>query len=132
MKNVAILKYSLTVESLPAILTNRRSQTFYKLIDVHSLQNVIGESIFSYGCGILWISKVSIFFCCESVVSNLKEKKLPAQVNRNRFDLIIASRYRNFSTMENLRCLNSAVSAVLMKQFYKTLSSCIKAFCLTK
>ena len=52
------------------------------------------------------------FFSCESVVKNLKEKKLPAQVNRNGFNLILARRYWNCSTMENLRCLNSAVSAV--------------------
>ena len=40
-------KYSLTVESLPEILTNRRSQAFYKLIDVYSMTNVIGQSISS-------------------------------------------------------------------------------------
>ena len=40
MKNVGILKYSLMVESLPEILTNKRSQAFYKLIDVHSMTNV--------------------------------------------------------------------------------------------
>ena len=73
-----------------------------------------------------------MIFSCESVVNNLKEKKLPAQVNRDRFDLILASRHWDCSTMENLRCLNSAVSAVIMKQFYETLSSNIKAFCLTK
>ena len=39
------LKVSLTVESLLEILTNRRGQAFYKLIDVHSVTNVIGESI---------------------------------------------------------------------------------------
>ena len=47
MKNVGILKYSLMVESLLEILTNRRSQAFYKLIDVQSVANVIGESISS-------------------------------------------------------------------------------------
>ena len=31
-----------TVESLLEILTNKRSQAFYKLIDVHSVTNVIG------------------------------------------------------------------------------------------
>ena len=73
-----------------------------------------------------------MIFSCESVVNNLKEKKLPAQVNRNRFDLILASRYWKFSTKENLRYFNSDVSAVMMKQFYETLSSNIKAFCLKK
>ena len=39
------LKYSVTVESLLEILTKRRSLVFYKLIDVHSVINVIEESI---------------------------------------------------------------------------------------
>ena len=34
-----------------------------------------------------------IFFSCESVVNNLKEKKLPAQVNGNLFDLILVRRH---------------------------------------
>ena len=42
-----ILKYSLMVEIL--LLTKRRSQTFYKLIDVYSVTNVVGESISSIG-----------------------------------------------------------------------------------
>ena len=41
------LKVSLTVENLLEILTKRRSQAFYKLIDVHSVTNVIGENISS-------------------------------------------------------------------------------------
>ena len=47
MKNERILKYLLAVESLLEILTNRRSQAFYKLVDVHSVTNVIGKSISS-------------------------------------------------------------------------------------
>ena len=50
MQNVGILKYSLTVESLPEILTNRRSQGFYNLIDVHFVTNVI---FLQHECGIL-------------------------------------------------------------------------------
>ena len=34
-------------ESLPEILTKKRSQTFYKLMDVHSMTNVVGKSISS-------------------------------------------------------------------------------------
>ena len=61
-------------------------------------------------------------FTCELVINNLRDKKcFLAQMNRNHFDLILAWSYRNCSTMENLRCLNSAVSAVieliLLKQF---------------
>ena len=53
MKNVEILKYSLTVESLLEVLTNRRSQAFYKFIDVLSETNVIGESFYS-----LWMLNI--------------------------------------------------------------------------
>ena len=54
-----------------------------------------------------------MIFTCELVVNNLREKKIfLAQMNRNRFDLILARSYWNCSTMENLRCLSSAVSAV--------------------
>ena len=45
MKNVGILKYSLMVENLLEILTKRRGQEFYKLIDVHSVTIVLGEGI---------------------------------------------------------------------------------------
>ena len=44
MKNVGILKYSLVVESLLEI-TKRRNQAVYKLIDFHSVTNVLWESI---------------------------------------------------------------------------------------
>ena len=45
MQNVGILKYSLVVESLINILLKRRNQTFYKLIDVHSVTNVLCKNI---------------------------------------------------------------------------------------
>ena len=44
MKNVGTLKYLLAMESLIEILIKRRSQAFYKLIDVHSETNFKGES----------------------------------------------------------------------------------------
>ena len=44
---VEILKYSLMLKSFLEILTKRRSQTFYKLIDVHSVANVLGENVSS-------------------------------------------------------------------------------------
>ena len=47
MENVGILKDSLMAESLLEILTKRRGQVFYKLIDVHSVKNVLGEIISS-------------------------------------------------------------------------------------
>ena len=130
MKNVEILNHLLTVESLLEISTNRRKQAFYNLIDVRSVTNVIGKSILSIECGILWISKVNMILFLW--VNNLKEKENPAQVNRNRFDLILARRYWNCSTMENLRCPNCAVFIVIMKKYYKTVWSSIKSNCLTK
>ena len=45
MQNVGILKYSLVVESLINILRKRRNQAFCKLIDVHSVTNVLCKSI---------------------------------------------------------------------------------------
>ena len=45
MENVVILKDLLMVESLLEILTKKRSQVFHKLIDVHSVTNVLGEII---------------------------------------------------------------------------------------
>ena len=41
------LNGSSTVESLLEKLTKIRSQVFYKLVDVHSVTNVLGESISS-------------------------------------------------------------------------------------
>ena len=108
MENVGILKDSLMVESLLEILTKRRSQAFYKLTDVHSVTNVLGEIISSINMWNIVNLKVSMIFSCVSVVNNLKEKKLfLAQMNRYRFDFILARRYWNCSTMENLKCLNS-------------------------
>ena len=49
MKNLGILKQSLMVGSLLKILTKRKSYSFYKPIDVHSVTNAKGEIIFSIG-----------------------------------------------------------------------------------
>ena len=47
MKNVEILKDSSIKENLLKTLTKRRSQAFYKLVDVQSVTIVLGESISS-------------------------------------------------------------------------------------
>ena len=48
------------------------------------------------------------------VVDNLKVRQLFSdQMNRNRLDLILARRYYNCSTIENLRCLNSAANEII-------------------
>ena len=47
MENAGILRDSLMVENLLEILTTRRGQTFYKLIDAHSVTNALGEIISS-------------------------------------------------------------------------------------
>ena len=47
-------------------------------------------------------------------VNNLKERQLFSnQMNRNRLDLILARRYYNCFTIENLRCLNSAANEII-------------------
>ena len=43
VKNVAMLKLLLMVESLLEILTNERSQMFCKSMDVYSVKNAIDE-----------------------------------------------------------------------------------------
>ena len=47
LRVVFILNYSLTMESLLEILTKSKSQEVYKLIDVDSVTNFIGENIYS-------------------------------------------------------------------------------------
>ena len=62
MRNLGILKWSLIVESLLQILTKRkRSQTFYKPVDAHSITNTIGEGISSI---IIWniVNQVRMIF----------------------------------------------------------------------
>ena len=88
----------------------------------------------TYGCPLSDKCFMREYFCnkhveycesvkyCESLVNDLREQKFfLAQMNRNRFDLILAWSYWNCSTMENLRCLNSAFSTanelILLKQF---------------
>ena len=51
---------------------------------------------------------------CGLVVNNLKEKTLPPQMSRNRFDLILARRYCNCFTKENLKV--PAVNEMILKQ----------------
>ena len=53
-------------------------------------------------------------FCYGLVVNKLKDRKLFSdQMNRNRFDLILARRNWNYSTMRNLRSLISAVNEII-------------------
>ena len=86
------------------------------LIDVHSVTNVIGESISSMQ---IWniVNQYGKYNCFsyEMVENNLKEKILPAQMDINHFGLILARRYWNCFSIENVRCFNYAASAVMMK-----------------
>ena len=53
-------------------------------------------------------------FSCGLVVIKLKERQLfPDQMNRNRFDLILAGRSWNCFAVENLRCLDPAVDETI-------------------
>ena len=83
MKNAGILKKSLMVESLREILTKRRSQTFYKPVDVQSVTNAICESI----------SSIRIW----NIVNQLGKHDFLCgfsdQMNRNRFGLSLPRRY---------------------------------------
>ena len=44
-----------------------------------------------------------MIFSCESIVNNLKGKKLPVQMNRNRFDLILTRILTNSNVEYPLR-----------------------------
>ena len=81
---------------------------------IHSMTNAIGESISSIR---IWniVNKVGKYdFSCGSVVNNLTERQLFSdQMNRNHFDLILARRYWNLSTKENLRWLDSVVNEMI-------------------
>ena len=114
MKNVGILKQSLMVESLLEILTERRSQAFYKPVDVHSVRNAIGDSIFSTSIWNIWNQIGRYDYSYGSVVYKLKERQLfSGQMNRSCLDLILARGYYNCSTIENLRCLNFAANEII-------------------
>ena len=105
------LKYLLMVESLLEILAERRSRLFYKYIDVDSVTNAIGDSILPLSMWNIVNHLDKHDFSCGSVEINLKKGNFfSSPMNINRFNLILAWRYWNFSTKENLRRLNSIVN----------------------
>ena len=115
MRNVGILKQSLMMGSLLEILTKRRSQAFYKPIDVHSVRNAIGESISSTSIWNIGNQLGKYDYSYRSVVYILKERQhFSDQMNRNGLDLTLARNYCNCSTIENLRCLNSAANETIL------------------
>ena len=92
MNNAEILKNSLMemMESLLEIIAERRSQKFYKPINVHFVTNVIDEI------------EVSMIFLAVTFSCSYKGREpFPDPMNRNHLDLI---RDRSCS-MENLRYL---------------------------
>ena len=102
------------VENLLEILTKRRSQTFYTPIDVHSLTNQIGENIYLISIWNIAIQLGKYDFSCWSIVNNLKVSELFFdQISINSSDLILASDCWNWSAIENLRYLNSAVNKII-------------------
>ena len=54
-------------ESLLEILTKRKSQTFYKPVDVNSVTNATGESIYSIGIWNIVYQFDKYDFSCETV-----------------------------------------------------------------
>ena len=75
MRNVGILKYLLMVENLLEILPKRRSQTFYKPVDVHYVTNALGESTSSIN---IWdiVNQLGKYNSSYGfVVNDLKESK---------------------------------------------------------
>ena len=63
------------VESLLEILPKRRSQMFYKPVDVHSMTNAKGESISSISTWNIVNQLGEYDFSYELVINNLKERQ---------------------------------------------------------
>ena len=88
----------------------RRSQTFYKPVDVFSVTNAIGDSISLIS---IW-NILNHLSSCRLVVDDLKERQLFfEQMNRNSADLIFDRIYWNCSTIENLRYLTCSVNELI-------------------
>ena len=64
------------VESSLQILTKRRSQAFYKPVDVHSVRNAIGKGLTSTNIWNIGNQLGKYDYSYGSVVKNLKEGKL--------------------------------------------------------
>ena len=86
------------VESLLEILTKRRSQVFYKPVDVHSVTNAIGESISSIT---MWniVNQLGKFdFSCGLVVNHLKERQFFSdQMNKNQLMPQLCCKWNNLT-----------------------------------
>ena len=86
----------------------------YSAVDVHSVTHAISESTSSIS---IWniVNQLSKYhYSWGLVANNLKKRQLFSdQMNRNHFDLILARRYWNCSTIENLSCLKFAVNEIV-------------------
>ena len=92
----------------------KKSDVLQQSIDVHYLINAVGECISSITMWNIVNQLGKHDFSCASMVNNLKDRKLFShQMCRNRFDLILTRRGRNCPTMQNRRCLNSAVNEMI-------------------
>ena len=109
-----ILKQSLMKGSLLEMLTKKKSQVFYQPVDIQSLTNAIGKSVSSRSILNIVNQLDKYDFSCGLVVNNLKEQHLFSdQMNRNCFDLILARCFWNFSTMRNVRFINTAANEII-------------------
>ena len=78
------------------------------------MTNAIDENICSISIWNIGNQLGKYNYSCGLAVNNLKERQIFSdQMNRNRFDLILARRYCNCSTIENLRCLNSTADEII-------------------
>ena len=99
------------VVGLLEMLTKKRSQVFCKPVDVHSVKNAIGVNISSVSIWNIANQLGKYDFSGGLVVNRLQ--LFSDQINRNRRGLILARGYRNCSTIENQRYLNSAVNETI-------------------
>ena len=101
------------VENAKETSTKRRSQTFYKSMDVQSVTNAMDDSVPSiYTQNIVNQLGKHDFYCGQIVLPDSQEgwKIFLGQINKNYLELIPGMRNKNCCTTENLRCHNFAVT----------------------
>ena len=99
------------VENAKETSTKRRSQTFYKSMDVQSVTNAMDDSVPSiYTQNIVNQLGKHDFYCGQILLAGRQEgwKLFLDRMNRNHLELIPRMRNKNCCTTENLRFHNFA------------------------
>ena len=92
-------------------MLTKRSQTFYKPMNVHSVTYAIGERVSSTSLWSILNQSGKYDFSCGQRVDNFGGRKLfTDEMNRYCLNLILGRRDRSCCTKENPRCINSSIN----------------------